>query len=152
MTLPRQTGSQDDCFYETLGLGPKESPFHCACDSYSSRCDRVSHHRAACANARGLLGRNRDFGCDAIHSRRNLDPLDRADRRYRSRRISWSARSQLFQDKSGRVRGCDLSGRIAVVRVSFGENRISLREHHAHYHCSDSTLGSVVGDRFAQIH
>ena len=39
---------------------------------HSSRCDRVSHNRAARANARGVLGRNRDFGRHAVHARATL--------------------------------------------------------------------------------
>ena len=45
------------------------------------------------------------------------------------------------------VRGCDFSRRIVVVRVSVGEDRISLCEHYADYHRSHSAFGSAMGDR-----
>ncbi len=83
MTLPRQTGNEDDFFHETMALGQEESSFDCARDSHSRRCDCLSNYCAARANARGLLGRDRDLACDAIHSRRDADALGRADCRYR---------------------------------------------------------------------
>ena len=67
-----------------------------------------------------------------------LTTVDRANRRHGRGRLSWSARDKLLRSKSGRVRGCDLSRRIAVDRVSFGEDRISLRERYPHYHRSNS--------------
>lgn len=79
MTLPRETGCEDDFFHETMGLGREESSFDHTRDSHSRRCDCVTHHRAARANARGLLGRDRDLGCNAIYSRRDAGAVDRAD-------------------------------------------------------------------------
>jgi len=149
--LPTQTVGEDDSFYEIVDLGQEEPSFDHARHSHSSRCDRVSHHRAAGANARGLLGRDRDLGRDAIDAGRDADALARANRRHRRGRLSWSTRSKLFRAKSGRVRGCDFSPRIVVVRVSFGEDGISLCQHYAYYHRSNSPLGSGVDDRVAQV-
>jgi hypothetical protein len=75
VTLPRQTGKEDDFFHETMGLGREESSFDHTRDSHSRRCDCVSHHRGARANARGVLGRDRDPGRDAIYARRNADAV-----------------------------------------------------------------------------
>ena len=41
--------------------------------------------------------------------------------------------------------------RIAVDRLSIGEDRLSLREHHSHYYRSNSTLGCAVEHRSAQV-
>jgi hypothetical protein len=41
VTLPRQTGNEDDFFHETMALGQEESSFDCARDSQSSRRDFV---------------------------------------------------------------------------------------------------------------
>src|SRR5438445_684721 len=60
-------------------------------DSHSRRRDRVSHSCAARANARGVLGCDRDPSCNAIHARRDADALDRADRRHRRGCVGWSA-------------------------------------------------------------
>ena len=78
--------------------------------------------------------------------------LDRADCRYCRGCVSWSTRGKLLRRKSGCIRASDLSRGIAVDRVSFGEDRISLCEHYPHYHCSNSALGRASDDRFAQIH
>ena len=40
-----------------MGLGREESSFDDARDLHSRRCDCLSHHRAACTDARGLAGR-----------------------------------------------------------------------------------------------
>jgi uncharacterized membrane protein YccC len=53
VTLPRQTGREDDFFHETMGLAREESSFDHTRDSRRRRCDCVSYHRAARANARG---------------------------------------------------------------------------------------------------
>jgi len=66
-----------------MGLGREESSFDDTRDSHSGRCDGISCNRAARANARGVLGRDRDFGRDAIHSQRDADALGRADCRHR---------------------------------------------------------------------
>jgi aromatic acid exporter family member 1 len=50
-----------------------------------------------------------------------------------------------------RVRDCDLSRRIALDRVPFGEDRVSLRERYPHHHRSNSALGCTVDHRAAQI-
>ena len=82
------------------------------------------------------------------YSRRYADTLDRANRRYRRGCAGWSARGKLLQSKSGRVRGCDLSRRISVDRVSPGEDCVSLYEHYSHHHRSNSAAVCAVGDRF----
>jgi len=150
--LAKAGSLERSCSHEIMGLGRKEPSFDHARHSHSRRCDSVSHNRAARANARGLLGRDRDFGRDAIHPRRDADALGRADRRHRRGCVSWSTRGKLLQGKSGRVRGCDLSRWIALHRVSFGEERISLCERYPNYHRSNSAIGCIVDHRSAQIH
>ena len=44
-----------------MGLGREESSFDDTRDSHSGRCDGISCNRAARANARGVLGRDRDL-------------------------------------------------------------------------------------------
>jgi hypothetical protein len=75
--LPRQTGIKDDFFHETMGLGREESSFDDTRDSHSGCWDGISCNRAARENARGVLGRDLDFGRDAIHSRRDIDAINR---------------------------------------------------------------------------
>jgi hypothetical protein len=62
---------EKSCSHEIPGLGQEESSFDHACHSHSRRYDSVSHNRAALANARGLLGRDRDLGRHAIYSWRD---------------------------------------------------------------------------------
>jgi len=57
-----RAASEDDFFHETMGLGREESSFDHTRDSHSGRYDRITHNRAARANARGLLGCHRDPG------------------------------------------------------------------------------------------
>src|SRR2546428_9350327 len=64
--LAKAGSLERSCSHEILGLGQEEPSFDHARDSHSCRCDSVSHDRAARANARGLLGRDRDLGRDAI--------------------------------------------------------------------------------------
>ena len=90
--------------YEILGWGQEEPSFDHTRHSHSSCCDRVSHHRAAHANARSVLGRDRDFDRHPIHVRRDTDAVDRANRRHCCRCVSWSTRGKLLQSKSSRVR------------------------------------------------
>ena len=52
MTLPGQTGNEDDFFHETMALGREESSLDHTRDSRIRCCDCLSHHRAARANAR----------------------------------------------------------------------------------------------------
>jgi hypothetical protein len=103
---------------------------------------------AARANARGVMGRDRDIDHYAIHRRRDTDAVDRANRRHGGGCVSWSTRGKLLQSKPGRVRGCDFSRRIAAHRVSFGEDGISLCEHYSHDHCSNSALRCTVDNCF----
>ena len=77
-----------------MDLGREESSIGHARDSHSRRCDSVSHNRAPRANARSVLGRDRDPGRDAIHARCDVDALDRADRRDRRGCVGWSARGK----------------------------------------------------------
>ena len=139
------------CAHEILGLGRKESSFDHTRDPHSRRCYRVSHHRAARANARGLLGCDRDIGRHAIHSWRDADTLVRADRSHCRGRVSRSARGKFFWRKPRRIRGRNRSHRIALDRVSSGEDRISLRKHYPRHHRSDSAFGSGVDYRVAQV-
>jgi hypothetical protein len=131
-----KTGSLErSCSDETLGLGREESSFGHARDSHSSRCDRVSHHRAARANARGLLGCDRDFGRHAIHARRDADALDRADRRHRRGCVSWSARGKFFRR--------NLVG-FAVAIILIGLLSIAFRLEKTAYRYASITLAIIV--------
>ncbi len=58
--LPRGICQQDHATHETLELAERESPFDWALGSHSPGGDRVSHYRALGADARSLLGGNRD--------------------------------------------------------------------------------------------
>ena len=78
--LPRGIRQQDHATHETLELAERESPFDWALCSHGPGVDRGSRRRALGADARSLLGGNRDSGCDAIHSRRYADALRRAHR------------------------------------------------------------------------
>jgi hypothetical protein len=84
-------------------------------------------------------------------TRRDADALARADRRHRHRRISGSARGEFSRCKFDCVRRCDRSDRITVDRVSFGEDRVSLRQHYPRHHCSNPAFGSGVDHRAAPI-
>jgi hypothetical protein len=46
---------------------------------------------------------------------------------------------------------CDRSDRIAVDRVPFGEDGVSLRQHHPRHHCFSPAFGSGVDHRAAPI-
>jgi hypothetical protein len=133
-----RTGGEDDSLMKFWAWDKKNLPSNHTRHSRSSCRDGVGHYRAAGANARGVLGRDRDFGRHAIHRRRDTDAVDRANRRHRSGCVSWSTRGKLLQSKSGRVRSRDFSRRIAAHRISFGEDRISLREHYPH--CSGRNI------------
>jgi len=58
--LPRPVREQDHATHETLELAERESPFDWALHSHCCRGDRVSRRRALGADARSLLGGNRD--------------------------------------------------------------------------------------------
>src|SRR6266542_5914965 len=58
--LPRGMRQQDHATHETLELAERESPFDWALGSHGPGGDRVSHCRALGADARSLLGGNRD--------------------------------------------------------------------------------------------
>ena len=81
--MPRQTGREDDFFHETIALGREQPSFDHTRASHSGRCNGISCNPATRANARGLLGRDRDSGCDVIPSRRDVDAIIRADCRHR---------------------------------------------------------------------
>ena len=70
------------CSHETLELAERESPFDSTLRSHGPRGDRVSHRRAPGADARSLLGGNRDSGRNAIQSRRYADAVHRTRSRY----------------------------------------------------------------------
>ena len=89
-----------------------------------------------------------DFGRHAIHARRDTDAVDRANRRHRCGCISWSTRGELLRSKSGRVRGCDFSRRIAAHRVSFGEDVYRYASITLTHHCSNSALSCPVDSCF----
>ena len=139
------------CLHEIMGLGREEPSFDDTRYSHSSGYNRVSHNRAARANARGVLGRDRDLGRHASYSWRNANALARSDRRHRRGCVNWSARDKLLWGKSGRVFAGDRSHRITVDRVSFGEVCVSLREHYACDYRSHPALGSGLDHRAAQI-
>lgn len=95
--LAKVASVERSCSREIMGVEQEEPSFGYAHHSHSRRCDSVSHYRAARANARGLLGRDRDVGCHAGHSWRDADDLDRSDRRHRRRCVNWSARDKLLR-------------------------------------------------------
>ena len=149
LDLAKAGSVERSCSHEILGWGQEEPSFDHTRYSHSSGYNRVSHNRTARANARGVLGRDRDLGRHASYSWRNADALARSDRRHRRGCVNWSARDKLLWGKSGRVRGCDFSRRIAAHCISFGEDGVSLREHYSHDHCSNSALRCTGDNCFA---
>src|SRR6266508_2853499 len=133
--LPRGIRQQDHATHETLELAERESPFDWALGSHSPGGDRVSHCRALGADARSLLGGNRDSGCDAIHSRRYADALRRAHRCHRRWRVSRSTRVKLLRSESCRLHAGDLFHRPTFVWLSAGEDRLSICQCHPDDHC-----------------
>jgi len=65
--------------------------------------------------------------------------------------VSRSARGNFFGRKPRRVRGCDRFHRIALDRVSSGEDCISVRQRYPRHHRSDSAFGSGVDYRVTQV-
>jgi hypothetical protein len=120
--LPRGICQQDHATHRTLKLAERESPFDWALGSHSPGGDRVSHYRALGADARSLLGGNRDSGCHAIHSRRYADALRRAHRCHRRWRVSRSVRVKLLRSESCRLHARDLFHRPTFVWLSAGED------------------------------
>src|SRR6266550_684367 len=88
--LPRLVREQDHATHETLELAERESSFDWTLRSHCPCGDRVSHCRALGADARSLLGGNRDSSRNAIQSRRYADALRRAHRCHRRGRVSRS--------------------------------------------------------------
>jgi hypothetical protein len=123
------------CLHEIMGLGREEPAFDHTRDSHRRRCDCVRAHRAARANARGLLGCDRYLGRDAIHSRRDADALDRTDRRYRGGRVGRSARGKFF--------GANLVA-FAVAIVLIGLLSIAFRLEKIAYRYASITLAIIV--------
>src|SRR4029077_4655761 len=80
--LPRLVREEDHATHETLELAERESPFDWPLHSHRRRGDRVRPLRALGAASRSLLGGNRDFGRDAIQSRRYAYALYRTHSRY----------------------------------------------------------------------
>src|SRR6266542_6197976 len=101
--LPRGMRQEDHATHETLELAERESSIHWTLRPHGPRGDRVSHRRALGADARSLLGGNRDTGRNVIQSRRYADALHRTRSRYGPGRVSWSARGKLFRGESYRV-------------------------------------------------
>jgi hypothetical protein len=116
-------------------LGREEPSFDHTRDSHRCRCNRVSHYRAACANARGLLGCDRYFGCDAIYSWRNANALDRTDRRYRGGRVSGALEANVF--------GANLAA-FAVAIVLIGLLSIAFHLEKTAYRYASITLAIIV--------
>jgi hypothetical protein len=73
--LPRLVREQDHAIHETLELAERESPFDWTLCSHGRRGDSVSRRRALGADARSLLGGNRNSGRNAIQSRRYPNAL-----------------------------------------------------------------------------
>src|SRR5882762_11770446 len=118
--LPRLVREQDHAMHETLDLAERESPFDWTLRPHGPRGDRVSHRRALGADARGLLGGNRDSGRNAIQSRRYADALYRTHSRYGPGRVSRSGRGKLFRGESYRVHVRNHSHRLAFLWLSAG--------------------------------
>src|SRR6266436_6180909 len=142
--LPRLVRERDHATHETLELAERESPFDWALCSHGPGGDRVSRRRAPGADARSLLGGNRDSGCDAIHSRRYTDALPRAHRCHRRGRVTRSTRVKLLRSESCRLHARDLFHRPTFVWLSAGENRLSICQCHPDDHCFDSANKSRV--------
>ena len=135
-----------------MGLGREESSFDHTRRSHSSGCDRVSHNRATRANAeaywaaiatlvvmQSTLGATLTLSIERIVATPVGASVGALEANY-------------FGANLVRVRDCDLSRRIALDRVPFGEDRVSLRERYPHHHRSNSALGCTVEYRTAQIH
>ncbi len=75
----------------------------------------------------------------------------RANRRDRGGRVSGSARGKFLWREPRRLRSRDCSHWIALDRVSFGEDGVSLRQHYPRYHRSNSASGSGVDNRAAPV-
>src|SRR5258708_34095562 len=80
--LPRLVREQDHATHETLELAERESPVDWALGSHGPRGDRVRRRRAFGADARSLLGGNRDARRNAIQSRRYAHAFHRTGSRY----------------------------------------------------------------------
>jgi hypothetical protein len=143
-SLPRLVREQDHAAHETLELAERESSIDCALDPHGCRCDSVRHRRATGAYARGLLGGNRDFGRNAIQSRRYADAVHRTRSRYGAGRISRSSRGKLFRSKSCRLHARDFFHWPTFVWLSAGKDRLSICQCHTDDHCFDSTNKSRV--------
>src|SRR6266446_5807312 len=150
--LPRLVREQDHATHETLELAERESSFDWTLRSHSARGDRVSHRRALGADARGLLGGNRDSGRNAIQSRRYADALHRTRSRDGPVRVSRSSRGKLFRSKFWRLHARDLFHRPPFVWLSAGEDRLSICQCHPHDHCFDSAHKPRVDRCPASIH
>src|SRR5436190_23647744 len=150
--LPRGIRQQDHATHETLELAERESPFDWALCSHGPCGDRGSRRRAPGADARSLLGGNRDSGCDAIHSRRYADALRRAHRCHRRWRVSRSTRIKLLRSESCSLHARDLFHRPTFVWLSLGEDRLSICQCHPDDHCFDSANKSCVDRCPASIH
>src|SRR4029077_1760162 len=96
------------CAHEILELAERESSIDWTLRSHGHRGDRVRHRRALGADARSLLGGNRDSGCNAIQSRRYADAVHRTRGRHSPGRVSRSSRGKLFWSKSCRLHARDL--------------------------------------------
>src|SRR6266404_5113324 len=92
--LPKLVREQDHAMHETLELAERKSSFDWALCSHGPRGDPVGRRRAVGADARSLLGGNRDFGRDAIQSRRYSHALHRTRRRHCAGRVSRSGRGK----------------------------------------------------------
>src|SRR5713101_2339869 len=150
--LPRLVREQDHAMHETLELAERESSVDWALRPHGPRGDRVRHRRALGADARSLLGGNRDSGCDAIQPRRYADAVHRTRSRYGPGRISRSGRGKLFRSKSCRLHARDLFHRPTFVWLSAGEDSLSLCQRHPDDHCFDSADKSRVDRCPASIH
>jgi len=140
------------CSHETLELAERESPFDSTLRSHGPRGDRVSHRRAPGADARSLLGGNRDSGRNAIQSRRYADAVHRTRSRYGPGRVNRSSRDKLFRSKSCRLHARDFFHRPTFVWLSTGEDRLSICQCHPDDHCFDSANKSRVDRCSASIH
>src|SRR6266404_3527621 len=89
--LPRLVREQDHATHETLELAERESPLDYTLRSHGPRGDRRRHRRALGADARSLLGGNRDSGRNAIQSWRYAHAVHRTRSRYSPRRVGRSA-------------------------------------------------------------
>ncbi len=143
---------------ETLEMGTGKPSIRHTFNSNRHCGGDIARSRASVWISRGLLVCDCNACRDAINTRCDLANFGRTHCSYRAGCFGWRACSNLFPRKSFCVRGRGICAGTFVRRISYGENCISLREHHAcNYrahspfkprldHRASPLLGSVGGN------